>query len=67
LQPALLYLVPACLLTSLAVGFLKKDLTSLFAYEEETSLSDKLLGLTDPASTIQSIVTDSIPSSKKDN
>jgi minor histocompatibility antigen H13 len=35
-QPALLYLVPACLGASLFVGFVRKELNVLFAYDEET-------------------------------
>jgi minor histocompatibility antigen H13 len=34
-QPALLYLVPACLGASLIVGLVKGELTTLFAYTEE--------------------------------
>lgn len=35
-QPALLYLVPACLGGSLAVGLARGELSLLFAYDEET-------------------------------
>jgi len=35
-QPALLYLVPACLGTPLAVALVKGDLTALFKYEDNT-------------------------------
>ena len=34
-QPALLYLVPACLLGSLAVGLARSEFAPLFAYDEE--------------------------------
>jgi minor histocompatibility antigen H13 len=34
-QPALLYLVPACLGSSLLCGFLRGELKELFAYSEE--------------------------------
>jgi minor histocompatibility antigen H13 len=36
-QPALLYLVPACLIASILVGAVKKELGDLFAYEEEST------------------------------
>lgn len=40
-QPALLYLVPACLGASLLVGAVKGELTSqLFAYNEEVAKED---------------------------
>ena len=35
-QPALLYLVPACLGSSLVQAVIRKELTPLFAYDEET-------------------------------
>ena len=35
-QPALLYLVPACLSGSLIVGFSRKEMSALYAYDEET-------------------------------
>jgi minor histocompatibility antigen H13 len=34
-QPALLYLVPACLLTSILPAFLRNEIGALFAYSEE--------------------------------
>jgi minor histocompatibility antigen H13 len=36
-QPALLYLVPACLGTSLLMGVSRGDTATLFAYDEETA------------------------------
>jgi minor histocompatibility antigen H13 len=36
-QPALLYLVPACLGTSLVMALAKGDAAALFAYDEETA------------------------------
>jgi minor histocompatibility antigen H13 len=36
-QPALLYLVPACLIGSLLVGAYKGELSVLFAYNEEST------------------------------
>ena len=35
MQPALLYLVPACLGASLVVGLLRGEFWTLLAYEEE--------------------------------
>lgn len=35
-QPALLYLVPCCLIASLGTGYFRGELTQLFAYNEET-------------------------------
>lgn len=40
-QPALLYLVPACLGGSLAVGAYRGELNLLLAYDEETKEKDK--------------------------
>ena len=40
-QPALLYLVPACLLGSLAVGLARSEFAPLFAYDEEATEKDK--------------------------
>lgn len=40
-QPALLYLVPACLLGSLIVGVVLGELTTLFAYDEESKDTGK--------------------------
>ena len=40
-QPALLYLVPACLGGSLAVGTARGELSALFAYEEESAEKKK--------------------------
>jgi minor histocompatibility antigen H13 len=40
-QPALLYLVPACLGSSLLVGAVRGELSSLFAYDEESKEKDK--------------------------
>jgi len=47
-QPALLYLVPSCVLSPLAVAFAKGDLKTMFAYQdhpeekkEETTAADK--------------------------
>lgn len=39
-QPALLYLVPGCLLSVLACAFIRKELTQIFNYDEETELND---------------------------
>jgi minor histocompatibility antigen H13 len=36
-QPALLYLVPACVGTSLLTGFVQGDASTLFAYDEEAA------------------------------
>jgi len=33
-QPALLYLVPACILSPLSVAFCKGDLKTMFKYED---------------------------------
>lgn len=40
-QPALLYLVPACLFGSLAVGLARGELAILFAYDEEDKSKEK--------------------------
>lgn len=40
-QPALLYLVPACLGSSLACAFIRGELKELFAYSEEEEESKK--------------------------
>ena len=40
-QPALLYLVPACLGGSLAVGAYRGELSLLLAYDEEVKDKDK--------------------------
>jgi minor histocompatibility antigen H13 len=40
-QPALLYLVPACLGGSLAVGVYRGELNLLLAYDEESKEKDK--------------------------
>jgi minor histocompatibility antigen H13 len=39
-QPALLYLVPACLLTVLTLAFFKGELAELWAYSEEDEEND---------------------------
>ena len=40
-QPALLYLVPACIGGSLAVGAARSELSELFAYDEEEKENEK--------------------------
>jgi len=35
-QPALLYLVPACLITSFGLAVLRGEVTQLLAYQEES-------------------------------
>jgi len=40
-QPALLYLVPACLISSLGVAFVKGEIKALFEYSEEVEEEDK--------------------------
>ncbi|CAH4029027.1 minor histocompatibility antigen H13 [Pieris brassicae] len=40
-QPALLYLVPACLATPLTLALLKGDLNALFNYEDQTAIEEK--------------------------
>ncbi|XP_078411040.1 minor histocompatibility antigen H13 isoform X2 [Cetorhinus maximus] len=42
-QPALLYLVPACIGFPVVVALLKGELTEMFRYEEKTALCDKEL------------------------
>ena len=39
-QPALLYLVPCCLLSSLAVGLVRNEFKVLFSYDEEAQIND---------------------------
>jgi Signal peptide peptidase len=40
-QPALLYLVPCCLVGSLGVAFARKEHSALFAYSEEETEEEK--------------------------
>jgi len=40
-QPALLYLTPACIISSLITGFANKDFNQLFSYEEGNSKEKK--------------------------
>jgi minor histocompatibility antigen H13 len=41
-QPALLYLVPACLGSSLTCAFVRGEVKELFAYSEEEEESEEL-------------------------
>lgn len=38
-QPALLYLVPACVITPLCVALVRGDIKSLFAYEDHPEIN----------------------------
>lgn len=40
-QPALLYLVPACVLTPLSVALIQGDLKSMFSYQDHDEENEK--------------------------
>jgi minor histocompatibility antigen H13 len=63
-QPALLYLVPACLGASLTTGFLRGELSFLFAYDEETKVKETTAV---SSTTTTSVVDDSSSSSSENN
>ena len=65
-QPALLYLVPACLLTAIGMAAAKKELGMLLAYTEEETKEEKTAGIEKPAAAGEESTTTEVAETKKD-